>query len=81
MLIAGYPIGNGEFTPDVQEFINFQNDLENKLDAEVISDYRDYMFHYKYFYNTNLHLNNQGKKLRTQQLISDLEKWQDKTKQ
>ena len=81
LLIAGYPIGNGEFTPDVQEFVDFQNDLENKLDAEVISDYRDYMFDYKYFYNTNLHLNNQGKELRTQQLILDLKKWQNKTKQ
>lgn len=80
LLIAGYPIGNGEFTPDVQEFVDFQNDLENKLDAEVISDYRDYMFDYKYFYNTNLHLNNQGKELRTQQLISDLKKWQNKSK-
>ena len=80
LLIAGYPIGNGEFTPDVQKFADFQNDLENKLDAEVISDYRDYMFDYKYFYNTNLHLNNQGKELRTQQLILDLEKWQNKSK-
>ena len=77
LLIAGYPIGQGEYTPDKQKFVDFQNELESKLDAEVISDYRDYMIDYKYFYNTNLHLNNEGKETRTQQLIQDVKKWKE----
>ena len=35
------------------------------------------MFDYKYFFNTKLHLNSEGAELRTVQLISDLQRWQE----
>lgn len=76
LLVAGYPIGNGKFTVDVNEFITFQNELTEQLDCPVISNYLDYMFDYTYFYNTPLHLNSEGADLRTNQLISDIQKWQ-----
>lgn len=77
LVVAGYPIGNGRLTVDPSEFISFQNQLAEKLDCPVISNYVDYMLDYKYFYNTNLHLNSEGTELRTMQLILDLKRWQE----
>ena len=78
LLIAGYPIGEGKFTPSAEEFDKFQHELESRLDCEIISNYRDYLIPYKYFYDTNLHLDEKGAKIRTQQLINDIQRWQAK---
>lgn len=75
LLIAAYPIANGQMTVDASEFQNFQKELAEKLDCPVISDYVDYMFDYSYFYNTHLHLNTEGAILRTNQLITDILNW------
>ena len=77
-LIAGYPIGEGKFTPPKEEFDKFQRELESRVDCEVISNYRDYFIQYKYFYDSNLHLDEEGAKIRTQQLIKDIQRWQAK---
>lgn len=78
LLIAGYPIGNGEVTAEKSEFIAFERNLKDRMDCAVISDYLDYMFDYSYFYDYNyLHLNSEGAALRTQQLIDDLREWQN----
>lgn len=77
LVVASYPIGNGRVTADASEFINFQEQLAEKLDCPVISNYVDYMFDYSYFYNTNVHLNSKGAALRTAQLISDMKRWQE----
>ena len=76
LLVAGYPIGNGQLTADAKDFIQFQRELEKFLDCTVISNYTDYMLDYNYFYNTDLHLNTEGAEIRTKQLISDIKKWQ-----
>lgn len=73
MVVAGYPIGKGEFTPPEEQFVAVQEELQQKLDCAMISDYRDYFFDYKYFYNSFLHLTTEGARIRTQQLIKDLE--------
>lgn len=73
MVVAGYPIGKGEFTPPEEDFVSFRQELQGRLDCQVISDYRDYFFDYDYFYNSFLHLTTEGAKLRTEQLIKDLE--------
>lgn len=75
LLIAGYPIALNEFTPDLELYENFQTELEQKIDAPVISNYTNYVYDEKYFYNASLHLNNEGKKIRTAQLINDLENY------
>ena len=49
--------------------------MAKRLDCPVISDYRDYFFDYKYFYNSFLHLTTEGAALRTEQLIEDLEEY------
>lgn len=77
LVIAGYPIGNGRLTVDASEFIRFQEQLGEKLDCPVISNYVDYMFDYKYFFDTDMHLISEGAELRTIQLISDLKRWQE----
>ena len=74
LVIAAYPIGDGELTADQEEFIRFQDELETRLECEVISDYTDYMFDYEYFYDSHLHLTTEGADLRTKQLIEDLKK-------
>lgn len=76
LVVAGYPIAYGkyaEFTE--QDFIDFQAQLEKQLDCDVISDYTDYFYPYDYFYDTQLHLTNEGAEVRTRQLISDLNRW------
>ncbi len=74
MVIAAYPIGDGEFTPAEDEYISFQQELADRLDAEVISDFTDYFYDYSLFFDSNLHLTDEGVKLRTAQLIKDLTK-------
>ena len=63
------------FTADKEEFIDFKKKLEDELDCDVISDYTDYFIPYKYFYNSKMHLTEEGTEIRTRQLIFDLEKW------
>lgn len=77
LVVASYPIGNGNITADASDFIEFQEQLAEKLDCPVISNYVDYMFDYKYFFDTYLHLNSEGVTLRTNQLIYDLKRWQE----
>lgn len=50
----------------------FSKELERKLDATVISNITDYVYEAGYFYDTNFHLNEAGKKLNTVNLIKDL---------
>ncbi len=76
LLVAGYPIGNGELTANANEFIEFQRTLSEQLDCAVISNYVDYMLNYSYFYDTAFHLTSEGADIRTRQLISDIKRWQ-----
>lgn len=72
LYISAYPIGNGEYTPDASEYIKFQNQLDASLDCPIISDFTDYFFDYRYFWDSPLHLTDEGATLRTEQLIEDL---------
>lgn len=80
MLIAGYPIARGKYSPPAEGYVKFQNELAEKLDCEIISDYRDYFFPYEYFYNSVLHLKPYAADIRTSQLIKDLKNWQSRHK-
>lgn len=75
LLIAGYPIGNGEVTVEEEKFIEFQRKLTEQVECPVISDFTDYMYDYSYFYDNHAHLNSEGARIRTIQLISDLMEW------
>lgn len=76
LLIAGYPIAYGKYASfNESDFVNFKSDLKKRLDCEIISDYTDYFYPYNYFYNTILHLTDEGARIRTKQLILDLENW------
>ena len=73
MVVAGYPIGDGEYTPEREAYDAFEAELREALDCPVISHFTDYMYPYDLFYDSNLHLTTEGAKLRTEQLIKDLE--------
>lgn len=79
MVIAGYPILSNEARPNEQDFVAFQEELEEKMECDVISDYMDYFFPIEYFYDGRLHMTNEGAKYRTAQLIKDIQKWQMET--
>ena len=72
MVVAGYPIGSGEFTPPAEVYEAFEEELRSALDCRVISHFTDYFFPYDMFYDSNLHLTTDGARLRTLQLIEDL---------
>ena len=46
--------------------------MDGVLDCPLISRYEDYLMDQELFYNTYLHLNNEGAKVRTELLIEDL---------
>ncbi|RKJ02220.1 hypothetical protein D7X87_17890 [bacterium D16-54] len=77
LLVAGYPIGKGNLTAPDEEFVKIQKELEEKLECPFISEYKDYMFDYDLFYDSDLHLTTQGAQIRTNQLISDLKQWKE----
>ncbi len=74
LVIAAYPIVNGEGAKPIAEFQSFQDELAEHLDSPVISDFTEYILDYSYFYDTVYHLNDQGVEIRTQLLIEDLKK-------
>lgn len=77
MVVAGYPIVYGEYsTYTAADFQAFETELRGALDCDVISHYTDYFYPYEYFYDTYLHLTQEGTTARTAQLIADLQAWQ-----
>ena len=75
LLVVGYPIAYGEYTPSKEEYIEFQNMLSGYLQCPVISDYTDYFIPYDYFYNTIYHLTEEGTKIRTIQTVKDVKRY------
>ena len=72
VVIAGAPIIDGLPDFNMEEYRQFQNDVETLAECPVISDFTDYVFNKKYFYAGALHMTNEGAHLRTEQLITDL---------
>lgn len=75
MVVTFYAVAMGEYTPAEEEYLQFQAELTEKLDCEIISDIRDYFMPYEYFYDTVFHLTDEGVSIRTRQLIEDLQNW------
>ncbi|WMJ22945.1 hypothetical protein RBG61_13275 [Paludicola sp. MB14-C6] len=68
------PIMQEIFEMTDEELADFQEELENSIQFELISDFNNYIYSETLFYNTNLHLNDRGVEIRTQQFIKDLTK-------
>lgn len=75
LVIAGVPILSGMEGFDLDEYVQFQQKIEEQAECPLVSDFTNYIFDKKYFYASNLHLTNEGAKLRTEQLIKDLKKY------
>ena len=52
-----------------------QDELAQALEFPVISDCMNYIYPPEYFYDTNFHLNDRGKEIRTMQLVEDIKTW------
>lgn len=77
LLLAAFPIASGEYTPLVEEYEAFQEELESRLNFPVISYFTDYLMEYGYFYDTLFHLTDAGVEIRTNLLIEDLSWWME----
>lgn len=77
MVVTLFPIANVEFTPSLSDYFDFQETLEARLDAPVISFYDDYLYDYYFFYDTIYHLTDEGVQMRTEQLVRDLQAWME----
>ena len=75
LLVTPYPTPVTSYTPPVEEYVAFSDLIEERLDFPLIGRYEDYRMDKNLFYNTYLHLNNEGKQLRTQMLIDDLQEY------
>lgn len=78
LVVAAYPIADGEYTPSKDKFDNFEDKLREKLDCDVISHFSDYFIPVDYFYDAIYHLNDEGVTIRTNLLINDLKQWMNK---
>lgn len=54
---------------------NIADDKLGSICLKILKDDKDYFYPESYFFNSELHLNNEGKRIRTQQLIDDLERY------
>lgn len=68
VVISGAPILSGLEGFDLEEYKQFQKEIENRADCPVISDFTDYIFDKKYFYGSALHMTNEGAVLRLCQI-------------
>ncbi|MBQ8527093.1 MAG: hypothetical protein IJ429_01345 [Lachnospiraceae bacterium] len=77
MLVAAYPVAVYEKTPSPEQYYKMGQEMADALDCPVISDFRDYMLDKTYFYDTHSHLTDEGTRLRTEQLIEDIQTYMD----
>lgn len=78
LVIAAYPIAYYENAPAKEEYAAFEKELREKVDCPVISDYTEYCMSPELFYNTYLHLTNEGAAIRTEMLIKDIKNFLEK---
>ncbi len=75
VVVAGFPIYVCDTTPDKEEFAAFEQELREKLDCEVISDFTEYYMDKELFWDSKFHLNDRGVPVRTELLINDIRTW------
>jgi len=75
MVVAGWPIPDGDYNFPKQVYGDFGKELDEVLDCPVISDFKDYCTDYDFFYDSNLHLNKLGVEMRTKLLIEDVKRF------
>lgn len=69
--VNGRAVNKNTLREDTSAYYEY---LSRKLDCEVISDPYGYVYDYRYFYDTNFHLNDSGATLRTAMLVRDLKR-------
>ena len=77
LLVASYPVYAGKRVVGKEKMLAFQKKLQSNLSFPVISDFREYYFSQKYFFDSCFHLTEDGAKKRTLLLIKDIKNWQN----
>ena len=80
LLLASYPVMLNDSTPSKEEYAKFTKELNEKLEFPVISKFEDYQLDQSLFYDTYLHLTNEGANIRTNLLIKDLKGYLEEMK-
>ena len=75
MVVVGYPLLDNNHALSRSDITGFEDELQESLDCDVISDFTDYYYDPSYFYDTAFHLTNDGAQVRTLQLADDLKNW------
>ena len=76
LVVSVAPIIYDQWPADDNEMNQYQKELEDALECDVISYWKDYAYDSEMFYNTQYHLNTKGAQLRSIQLVKDLKEWQ-----
>lgn len=66
------PINERALTCGEEDISAFQACVSSALNFPVMSDLRDYIMEYEWFYDSNFHLNSSGMTVRTVQLVNDI---------
>lgn len=79
LIIAGFPIITDQWPEYADEKFmdDYQAQLEAEMDCDVISNWKDYCYTSDYFFDTPYHLTTEGARLRSEQFVADLKKWQE----
>ena len=77
LVVASAPIFYHDDLPDEGKWRAFHDELEDRMDCDVISDYTDYFYPENLFYNSITHMTDEGARIRTRQLAKDIEKWKE----
>ncbi len=77
VVIAAYPIMNTTDMDSAQSYREFVDRLKELTGCKVISDYSEYIMDTDMFYDTILHLNEEGVRYRTELLTKDIKGYLD----
>lgn len=72
LVLAAPPIMGEPSINDVNQIELMEDELRERLDVPVITNFKDYYYPKEYFFDTNYHLNDNGRNIRTMQFIEDL---------
>lgn len=72
LMVTAAPVADVEDRKSNEEYNAVGQELKEKLDAPFISQYTDYIYPTELFFDAVYHLNSEGRKIRTTQLIEDM---------
>ncbi len=75
LLIAAFPVPVNDNTPPEELYDEFWSDFASKVEAPVVTDFRDYFFDYLKFFDDARHLGDDGAYERSYKLAEDIQEY------